>query len=132
MKLEEFNKCYVEYAKNFAQYRAMDLNFKQVMYMKHSLSSGEFDELIYQKELADGKTTMDNKVHETVETIRGEKLDTKDSAILQKYAEAKNVNFVKNTKTGQLDEIPLPDPEDKRDINTPLKGMNRDNVQKAN
>ena len=44
MTLEKFNECYVEYAKNFAQYRAMDLNFKQVMYMKHSLSSGEFDE----------------------------------------------------------------------------------------
>tara|TARA_Y100001963_G_scaffold86585_1_gene119724 strand:- start:251 stop:649 length:399 start_codon:yes stop_codon:yes gene_type:complete len=132
MTLEEFNKCYLEYAKNFAQYRAMDLNFKQVMYMKHSLSSGEFDDLIYRKEIEDGKATMDNKVHETVETIKGEKLDTKDSAILQKYAEAKNITLAKNKKTGQLDEIPLPDPEDKRNRNTPLKGMNRDNVQKAN
>lgn len=132
MTLEKFNECYVEYAKNFAQYRAMDLNFKQVMYMKHSLSSGEFDELIYQKELADGKTTMDNQTHDKVETVRGEQIDTKDSPLLQKYAEAKNVDFVKNRETGQLDEIPLPEPDDKRDSIVPLKGMNRDNVQKAN
>ena len=132
MTLKEFNECYVEYAKNFAQYRAMDLNFKQVMYMKHSLSSGEFDDLIYRKEIEDGNVTMDNQVHDTVETVKGEQLDTKDSPLLKKYAEAKNVNFVKNKKTGQLDEIPLPDPEDKRNRNTPLKGMNRDNVQKAN
>ena len=132
MTLKEFNECYVEYAKNFAQYRAMDLNFKQVMYMKHSLSSGEFDELIYQKELADGKTTMDNQTHDKVETVRGEQIDTKDSPLLQKYAEAKNVDFVKNRETGQLDEIPLPEPDDKRDSIVPLKGMNRDNVQKAN
>ena len=132
MTLEEFNKCYVEYAKNFAQYRAMDLNFKQVMYMKHSLSSGEFDDLIYRKEIEDGKATMDNHTQDTVETLRGEQLDTKDSPLLQKYAEAKNVNFVKNKKTGQLDEIPLPDPDDKSEKQTPLKGMNRDNVQKAN
>ena len=132
MTLEKFNECYVGYAKNFAQYRAMDLNFKQVMYMKHSLSSGEFDELIYQKELADGKTTMDNQTHDKVETVRGEQIDTKDSPLLQKYAEAKNVDFVKNRETGQLDEIPLPEPDDKRDSIVPLKGMNRDNVQKAN
>ena len=132
MTLEEFNKCYVEYAKNFAQYRAMDLNFKQVMYMKHSLSSGEFDDLIYRKEIEDGNVTMDNQVHDTVETVKGEQLDTKDSPLLKKYAEAKNVNFVKNKKTGQLDELPLPDPEDRKEINTPLRGMNRDNVQKAN
>ena len=132
MTLEKFNECYVEYAKNFAQYRAMDLNFKQVMYMKHSLSSGEFDELIYQKELADGKTTMDNQTHDKVETVRGEQIDTKDSPLLQKYAEAKNVDFVKNRETGQLDEIPLPEPDDKRDSIVPLKGINRDNVQKAN
>ena len=132
MTLEKFNECYVEYAKNFAQYRAMDLNFKQVMYMKHSLSSGEFDELIYQKELADGKSTMDNQVHDKVETVRGEQLDTKDSPLLQKYAEIKNVTLAKNKKTGKLDEIPLPDPDDNSNIQTPLKGMNRDNVQKAN
>ena len=69
MTLKEFNECYVEYAKNFAQYRAMDLNFKQVMYMKHSLSSGEFDDLIYRKEIEDGNVTMDNQVHDTVETV---------------------------------------------------------------
>ena len=132
MTLEEFNKCYVEYAKNFAQYRAMDLNFKQVMYMKHSLSSGEFDDLIFRKEIEDGKTTMDNQIHDTVETVRGEQLDTKDSPLLQKYAEAKNITLAKNKKTGQLDEIPLPDPDDKSNKDTPLKGMNRDKVQKSN
>ena len=132
MTLEKFNECYVEYAKNFAQYRAMDLNFKQVMYMKHGLSSGEFDDLIYRKEIEDGTATMDNQVHDKVETVRGEQLDTKDSPLLQKYAEAKNVDFVKNRETGQLDEIPLPEPDDKRDSIVPLKGMNRDNVQKAN
>ena len=132
MTLKEFNECYVEYAKNFAQYRAMDLNFKQVMYMKHSLSSGEFDDLIFRKEIEDGKTTMDNQIHDTVETVRGEQLDTKDSPLLQKYAEAKNITLAKNKKTGQLDEIPLPDPDDKSNKDTPLKGMNRDNVQKAN
>ena len=132
MTLEKFNECYVEYAKNFAQYRAMDLNFKQVMYMKHSLSSGEFDDLIFRKEIEDGKTTMDNQIHDTVETVRGEQLDTKDSPLLQKYAEAKNITLAKNKKTGQLDEIPLPDPDDKSNKDTPLKGMNRDNVQKAN
>ena len=132
MTLKEFNECYVEYAKNFAQYRAMDLNFKQVMYMKHSLSSGEFDELIYQKELADGKASMDNQVHEKIETTQGNKIDTKDSPLLQKYAKSKNIEFTKNKETGQLDEIPLPDPDDKSNKDTPLKGMNRDNVQKAN
>ena len=132
MTLEKFNECYVEYAKNFAQYRAMDLNFKQVMYMKHSLSSGEFDELIYQKELAEGKSTMDNAVHKKVETTTGNQLDTKDSQLLQKYAEVKNITLAKNKKTGKLDEIPLPDPEERKNVEAPLKGMNRNNVQKAN
>ena len=132
MTLKEFNECYVEYAKNFAQYRAMDLNFKQVMYMKHGLSSGEFDDLIYRKEIEDGTATMDNQVHDKVETVRGEQLDTKDSPLLQKYAEAKNIEFIKNRKTGHLDEVPLPDPDDNSNIQTPLKGMNRDNVEKAN
>ena len=98
MTLEKFNECYVEYAKNFAQYRAMDLNFKQVMYMKHGLSSGEFDDLIYRKEIEDGNVTMDNQVHDTVETVKGEQLDTKDSPLLKKYAEAKMLILLKIKK----------------------------------
>ena len=100
--------------------------------MKHSLSSGEFDELIYQKELAEGKSTMDNAVHKKVETTTGNQLDTKDSQLLQKYAEVKNITLAKNKKTGKLDEIPLPDPEERKNVEAPLKGMNRNNVQKAN
>ena len=75
---------------------------------------------------------MDNQVHDKVETVRGEQLDTKDNPLLQKYAEAKNVTLARNEKTGKLDEIPLPDPDDNSNIQTPLKGMNRDNVEKAN
>ena len=37
-----------------------------------------------------------------------------------------------NKKTGKLDEIPLPDPEERKNVEAPIKGMNRNNVQKAN